>query len=211
MRRWAMWVGGVVLAASVVAGCTVPTAVPGTTTTTPGEVGTNPQPGATWVAGDSLSTYNSWPGRLELASVAVAGRGFVVTYNGPTIGENTLAAVARYGLPGRIVVMGGVNDVKQLDPPTFEEVTGAMAALEDALVAQGIEVVWATEPGWQFVTQIAPLNDWIRATRDHVVDCSSSVSDWSYTVDGTHPTEAGQQVLADCIGAALGGVPTPAN
>jgi lysophospholipase L1-like esterase len=167
------------------------------------EAATNvtPAPGAVWAAGDSLSTATSWPGMSPspIASVAVAGRGFVVSTNGPTIGANTLAAVDHYGTPAKIVIMGGVNDVKQDVPPTLAQITRAMADLDSALTARGIQVVWATEPGWQYAGQLGPVNNWIRSTRSHVVDCAGTVGSWLLTTDGVHPNEDGQRILHDCI------------
>jgi hypothetical protein len=190
----------VALCAALVA-CT-PATGSSTTTMPSGSSTVAPKPGAIWAAGDSISATNSWPGRAPdpIASVAVPGRAFVLTYNGPTIGDNTLAAIDRYGVPSEIVLMGGVNDVKQPDPPSFAQLTAAMTSLEASLVQRGIRVVWATEPGWQFATQLAPLNHWIRTTREHVIDCAPEVSSsWLYTQDGLHPNEEGQQLLHDCI------------
>jgi lysophospholipase L1-like esterase len=186
------------VAVVLVAGCTPPSSSgePGTPSST-GSL----QAGQPWAAGDSISTANSWPGKLPnpIASVAVAGRGFVVTQSGPTIGTVTLAAVSRYGKPSTVVIMGGVNDVKQTSPPTTAQITAAMASLDTALTSQGIRVVWATQPGWQHATRLAPLNSWIRSTRARVIDCASSISSWIYTTDGIHPNENGQQVLHACI------------
>jgi hypothetical protein len=189
-----------VVAALVAIGCT-----PEGTSTPATHATVVPTPGTTWIAGDSISTPTGWPDYLQdpLATVAVSGRGFVVTYNGPTIGDVTLSAVDTYGTPTRVVIMGAVNDVKQVSPPSFAEVTGAMASLESALVARGIEVVWATEPAWAYVVQLAPVNDWIRSTREHVIDCASSISSWTNTGDGIHPNEAGKALLASCIGKHL--------
>lgn len=170
----------------------------------PPPTGPIPVPGATWVAGDSISVATAWPKYTapRLASVAVSGSAFVSLGNRADIATNTLAAVALYGTPGRVIIMGGVNDRNGL-AATVEQVTEAMASLESALADQGVETIWATEPAWNASSEMSPVNDWIRGTRGRVIDCADSISAAKFSQDGSHPTSAGYKILARCIDEGL--------
>lgn len=187
MRGRGAWFVAAVMA---VAACTT-TATPGTAVT--------PAPGTTWVTGDSVSTANAWPGFVSppLATVAVASTGFVRTVDGRNIEANTMAAIDRYGKPARLVVMGGVNDLRA--GVSISEIEAAMAGFEQRMRALGIQVVWATEPGWTYAAGLATLSSWIRATRANVIDCAGVISLPGYTADGVHPNAAGNEQLAACI------------
>jgi len=82
--------------------------------------------------------------------------------------------------------------------------SAAMAAFEDDLTAQGIEVVWITEPGWSHAGWLAQLNNWIRS-RPGSIDCAPAIADAKYASpwDQVHPTDDGYNRYADCIAENL--------
>lgn len=153
-----------------------------------------------WAGGDSLSLSASWPSESirPVYSLAMYGTGFASTYNPPsTITSNVMETITTYGVPQTLVLMGGVNDVSAgIDSSV---ITGAMQGLDDFLTSFGVHVVWVTEPAWSYRAGMDSINDWVR-TRPNVADCAGSIQDSpAFTVDGTHPTQAGYHQLAGCI------------
>lgn len=195
----------VVVAILAVGGCAL---VQPTIPVAGGSSGGAPQAQAhgTWVAGDSISRASQWPSHVTpapLPSVAESRTGFLRAIDGRTIGSNLTTAIARNGVPDRVVIMGGVNDVRIANPPSIAAITAAMAALEAEVTAQGVTVIWATEPAWTYAGPVGQINQWMR-TRPHVIDCAGSVNGSPFnTYDGVHPTAAANDVLGRCISARL--------
>ncbi|MBK6670300.1 MAG: hypothetical protein IPG46_11770 [Actinobacteria bacterium] len=179
-----------VIGVAAIAGCTTPPTISAAA--------------PTWMFGDSLAgtTAASFlPERsLEVFNATRGGGGFVWTKDGLNIATEADTRIASYGAPRRALIIGGTNDFK-LSAPV---VIAAMAAFEDDLTAQGIEVVWITEPGWSHAGWLAQLNNWIRS-RPGSIDCAPAIADAKYTSpwDQVHPTDDGYNRYADCIAENL--------
>lgn len=193
---------------ALAAGCVAPGPLPGPSGGGSGSGGTSSgngsgsgSGGVMWVAGDSISRSTQWPASVTPPplSVAESSTGFIRAVDGHTIGSNLRDAIAQRGAPARVVIMGGVNDVRSVEAPSATQIIAVMSQLEADMVARGVEVIWATEPAWTYAAQMAPINDWVR-TRPHYVDCGWSISQSPFnTGDGVHPTAAASESLGHCI------------
>lgn len=156
-----------------------------------------PPTSPTWFAGDSLAgaTAANMLSRPYIAAVGAAGFNSSATTR---ILDNTQSRIDLYGAPLRLLVMGGVNDMGR--GLTTAQVTTAMQELEDAIVAQGIELRWVAEPAWQFAAEMAPVNDWVMS-HPTAIDCRAQAG--APSADLNHP--ASYRAFADCIDAALAG------
>ena len=155
-----------------------------------------------WMAGDSLSQNVSTYMSPQPFMAGIGGAGFVNHYyvNEGTILDNTQHYISLYGVPSRILIVGGVSD-HNVAPATA---VAAMQATKSALEATGARVTWITEPKWSdYKTELAALNAWILTQPDHI-DCAPSVESSYYdSGDHIHPTAGGYAVFANCIDAAL--------
>lgn len=159
-----------------------------------------------WAVGDSISVGYAarYPGRI--GSEGVVGASFVYSNGGNpgTIGQNTATLIGWFGVPGTIVLMGGVNDA--LFDVELDAVKAEIAQLSDSL-SVGSRVVHVTEPAWTYRPYMTALNAWLLATYPDTIDCATQLDDPLLTVDGMHPTSAGYRVLAECVRDGLGLAP----
>lgn len=162
-----------------------------------------PSSAPTWMFGDSIaggSTASYFGTRsLEAFNATRGGGGFIRENSGLNIVTRAQQFIDANGAPRRALIMGGVNDVNY----PLADVLVAMQSFEDDLIAQGIEVVWLTEPGWARAEWLAPLNDWIRG-RANSIDCAPVIADSGYAApDQVHPSDVGYSHFADCVAQHL--------
>ena len=162
----------------------------------------SPPTSPVWIVGDSLSQNVAADITPAPYVGGVGGAGFVNHYyvNEGTILQNTQNLIAQYGVPQRILVVGGVSD----HGVPVTQTVAAMAATGSALSATGARVTWITQPKWSdYATELAALNTWIR-TQSDVIDCAATVESPFYdSGDHIHPTPAGYALYGACITAHL--------
>jgi hypothetical protein len=156
-----------------------------------------PAPGperSAWMAGDSNGgaiASTMVPGPFH---ISVGASGFT-TRTRTRILDNTQAQIDKHGPPETMLVTGGVLDL--MVGASAQEVIDEMTTFENAMVAQGMTVVFVVEPTFTLEAVYEPVADWINAHHYHV-DCSYHDG---YTQDGIHPVYF--KPIAACVNAQL--------
>lgn len=125
--------------------------------------------------------------------------------------------------PAVVVILAGTNDIAgNTGPSTLEMIEDNIASMTEIAQANGIRVVLCSvTPVWDYpwrkglepAPKIIALNAWLKAyaSRVHAVyaDFHSAMADDrggmrdGLSSDGVHPTEAGYQVMAPIVEAAI--------
>jgi hypothetical protein len=145
------------------------------------------------MAGDSLSWGTAQEMRPRPYSVATGGAGFT-QYAFGSILHNVETAIAQYGRPETLLVMGGVSDTPRA---TTEESLAGMEEFKAAMAALGLRLIWVAEPGFSYEAQLEPLSEWM-LDQPESIDCREHKG-WS--IDGVHPES--YVGMAACVDAAL--------
>jgi hypothetical protein len=157
-----------------------------------------PQPPPTvdvWMAGDSLAagTANFMIPRPYNAAKGAAG---FTSFSRTKILDNTQEMIDLYGPPSVVIAMGGVTDTNR--GLTTSTITDGMVEFQEAMDAQGIEVVWLAEPAWQRAAELTPVSDWLLQTYD-AIDCRAHTGPVGQ--DGIHPVS--YRTFSSCVNSEL--------
>ncbi|MDN7120318.1 lipolytic protein G-D-S-L [Nocardioides sp. ChNu-153] len=164
--------------------------------------------------GDSITQAESGYGVLGESSwyahaVCDDGTGLAHGRNAGGTNQTSAQILARFDEvrdadPDAVVIIAGTNDLRT-GVPTDRTLANLA---EMVTIAQGLAdvVVIGTVPAWDG-TDAAPLNDGIRAlatdTGARLVEVAATVSGQGLTVDGTHPTPEGAELVAKAVEEAL--------
>jgi len=155
-----------------------------------------------------------------------AGKPYI---NRGIIGQTTPQMVLRFRQdvialkPKVVVILAGINDIAgNTGPSTLEMIEDNLASMTELAQTNGIRVVLSSvlpaadfpwRPGMDPAPKVIALNKWIKdyaARRGAVyLDYHSAMSDdkggmrAGLASDGVHPTEAGYQVMAPLVEAAI--------
>lgn len=120
-----------------------------------------------------------------------------------------------YGLPLRMIVMAGSNDLDSGVPLSYMQQNAAN--ISSMLVAQNVDVTFVTIPpahplsSWGIRNDDRVLfNNWLISSTMPAIDCSTPLQDgtwirdeYVYPGDHSHLSSAGVEVLSQCIADSL--------
>ena len=145
----------------------------------------------------------------------------------PSIGGTVRSWIEACGVPGIVVVEGGINDLAGAGA-TAGELEAAVLELSDWLRDRGVPTVWLplhplpTAGSYMWVQPARQeFNAWLEAGHvwGTVVDCNDGLEDPAHpdtlaptywwvvdiwgTVEGVHPDQDGYRAWSECLGARL--------
>jgi lysophospholipase L1-like esterase len=208
------------------------------------EVAAAPRAGAIAAFGDSITdgarstpdTNNRWPDHLArrlppgvaVLNVGIAGNR-VLSEGAANVGVNALARFDRdvLTLPGvtHVVVMEGINDIRNQGPVTFataDDLIGAYRQMIERAHARGLKIIGATLTPCEGDMLMTPegeakrkaVNQWIRTSGafDGVIDFDAVVRDPAAPTrikaefdsgDHLHPNDAGYKAMGESVDLSL--------
>lgn len=208
------------------------------------EVAAAPRAGAIAAFGDSITdgarstpdTNNRWPDHLArrlppgvaVLNVGIAGNR-VLSEGAANVGVNALARFDRdvLALPGvtHVVVMEGINDIRNQGPVTFataDDLIGAYRQMIERAHARGLKIIGATLTPCEGDMLMTPegeakrkaVNQWIRTSGafDGVIDFDAVVRDPAAPTrikaefdsgDHLHPNDAGYKAMGESVDLSL--------